>query len=183
MKYFQIAVLVIFLSITGCFSSKKTPLAPISSISFEALTALNLSEEATKNDEIRMFVFLVEPDGNIQIDDFSSKTFSQIDQPQKPDINIKVSKMPARLMIALVEHDSETEKSMQHYKTLKEVFTKNPDWESTTSALATLSKKFGDDDLMDVQIVEINSSRPELLEFSGAHLFDSFKYTLRLSYR
>jgi len=182
----RLLIIGFLLCCSGCFSSKTTGRNTLQTIRLETLTVENLTEELTKNDEIEIHVFLINKSGNVLVDKLITQEFTKVPQTHSLSLKIAASAVSGRLFIALIEQDSEISLSTTHHQTLLKTF-RNLRWENTPSTLSELSKQFGDDDLMDVQVINLTPNKslksyPKSLEFSGIHLFDSFKYLMRLSY-
>jgi|GEM_PF-3897859 len=166
----------------GCFSSKKVSKTSIQVLRLTSLTVQNLSEEVTKNDEIELHLFLMDDSGNLKRDTTFQLEFTAVGQSRSVSYLLPVAGISGRALITLIEQDNETDQSTKHHQTLTKAFS-NPNWQPTTSSLAELSKRFGDDDLLDVQVISLRTPKaiPARLDFSGVHLFDSYKYILKLS--
>lgn len=178
-------IAVISLLLCRCGVSKNTAsFAPVKSIQLNTLKVKNLSEEVTQNDELEIHVFFVDQYRNVLSDNLILLEFTAVDQSRSIRYPVSVSGKSGILHIAIIEQDSEQDQSSKHHQTLKRTFT-NPNWQNTPQAELALSKQLGDDDLLGIKTIPVNSNKkhtvPAALTYEGSHLMDRFLYLLRLS--
>lgn len=176
---------LVALGLSNCGVSKNTTsAASVNTIQLNTLTVKNLSEEVTQNDEIELHVFLLDQRKAVLFDKIILLEFTAVNQSRNIRFPVAVSGRTGQLHIALIEQDSEQDLSTQHHQQLKQTITKQT-WKNTPEAELALSKQFGDDDLLGIKTITIDSNKkstiPTSLTFEGSHIMDRFLYLLRIS--
>ena len=179
-----LATLMLFAN-SSCKSlhQNSIPYSPVKSILLEKLEAKELSENrsalSSKKDEIIAFAYYLKSD-SIVLDKWHQEnlSFTETASIQNIDTSFTFSDVAnSKLVFILVELDTRTRANE-----MDRIFQSNLHL-LTRSATnkTTLQLLLGDDDLLDIKVINLKKSFPQKhfqVQFSGVHLFDDFEYIL-----